>query len=60
MAKYSPTPVNHNVRARKQSLNFTAEQRGRTTGADMVEEALGAWNAFVIRHGSFAHEYSTL
>lgn len=39
---------------------LAAEQQRRTAEANMVKEAVGTWNAFANRHGTFADEYSTL
>jgi antitoxin CcdA len=39
---------------------LAAEQQRRAGEANMVKEAVGTWNAFAARHGSFADDYSTL
>lgn len=39
---------------------LAAEQQRRAAEADMVKEAVGAWNAFADKHGCFSDEYSTL
>jgi antitoxin CcdA len=39
---------------------LATEQQRRAAEANMVKDAVGTWNAFADRHGSFADDYSTL
>jgi antitoxin CcdA len=39
---------------------LAAEQQRLAAKANMVNDAVGAWNAFADKHGSFADDYTTL